>query len=150
MWVTMLWTQPAYLRLNTNPRTFGNVPHVLLERSPLGEMSLSPTLRATRKGTTSRGTSRRLPGCFLSSLPVAFVREECEGAPSHTSHTSYCLHLNLRFCLSLYRAHLFVRWSSTPPTFCDRCLRGTLVHIALGIRTSLRCSREPTLIYYKN
>ena len=48
MWVTVLLTQPAYLRLTTNPRTFGNVPQVLLERSSLGAMSLSPTLRATR------------------------------------------------------------------------------------------------------
>ena len=91
--------QPAYLRLHTNPRTFGNVPHVLLESSSLGAMPLSPTLQATRKGSTSRGTSRRFPRRFLSTLPVAFVREECEGAPSHTSHTSFCPHLNLRFCL---------------------------------------------------
>ena len=95
----MLWTQPAYLRPNTNHRTFGNVPHVLPEKSSLGAMSLSPTLRATRKGTTSRGTSRSLPRRFLSSLPVAFVREECEGAPSYISHTSFCPHLNLRSCL---------------------------------------------------
>ena len=99
MWVTMLWTQPAYLRLNTNHRTFGKVPHVLLERSSFGAMSLSPTLRATRKGTTFRGTSRRLPRRFLSSSPVAFIREEYEGTPSHTSHSSFCPHLNLRLCL---------------------------------------------------
>ena len=96
------------LRVNTNPRTFGNVPQVFLERSSLGAMSLSPTLRATRKGATSRGTSRRLPRRFLSSLPV------CEGAPSHSS-SLFLLSPSQPEILSLYRVLLFVQWSSTPP-----------------------------------
>ncbi|CAN0308525.1 unnamed protein product, partial [Ectocarpus sp. 12 AP-2014] len=44
----------------------------------------------------TRDLKPRPPGGFLGSLTVTFVREGCEGVPSHTSDSSFlCLHVSV-------------------------------------------------------